>query len=566
MRGTLVGVALAVLVPAIALPQGLEIDHKAVGCIVVGKYPKMNACFAPASSLARSRVYFRPEGTPSWYYVDMKSDQPCLSGILPKPGKKLVGKHVEYYLEAQNKAFLPSRTAEYAPIVVRSAQECKKDIPVAPFLNNATVAVFPSVPAGFVGAGGIGTAAVVGIVGAGAAAAGTAVVVANNNDDDNTTTTVASSVNTTTTLAVTTTSTTTTTTLPKVNHAPNAVLKVTPDPPQGLGPLTVTFDMCASSDVDGDPIQFFFTFGDGATASGSCIQSHTYSAAFREATAGKVRSLDSTYTFEGSAVDPSGASQTRTRTVIATKPAPVCGTPSVTVTAPSCTVKSFVAGTTPVTVNVTANDSSGIASVIVKGVFVGTTNNSNTCNPVTPIQEDSKTATGSAPNFSATLTLQNPTGGFGMTKCYDLGATVTNSCGAQASSKVSMYLAGFACTGYPYPVFQDVRRGLAWESDLQVEGGRLQLVVNGSAVSYPEAGRAYGMGVFVDGPNHVEATLVDGRGKAGVWRFNFLARQAVAAGSIRVVAGEAVDMSESSITFRLKGTPGERIAFTFDKR
>jgi len=48
--------------------------------------------------------------------------------------------------------------------VVKSAQECKKNVPVAPFLNNATVAVFPAVPAGFVG-GGIGTAAVVGIVG-----------------------------------------------------------------------------------------------------------------------------------------------------------------------------------------------------------------------------------------------------------------------------------------------------------------------------------------------------------------------------------------------------------------
>jgi hypothetical protein len=170
-RSIWAGLILTTLTPTIALSQGLEIDHKAVGCIVVGKYPKMNACFTPAASIARSRVYFRPEGTPSWYYVDMKSDQPCFAGTLPKPGKKLVGKHVEYYLEAQNKTFVPSRTAEFAPIVVRSAQECKKNVPIAPFLNNATVAVFPSVPAGFVGAGGIGTAAVVGIVGAGAAAA-----------------------------------------------------------------------------------------------------------------------------------------------------------------------------------------------------------------------------------------------------------------------------------------------------------------------------------------------------------------------------------------------------------
>src|SRR5580765_3572172 len=167
-RGFPLSLALVVGAASAVHSQGVTIDHKAVGCIVVGKYPKMNACFSPAASLARSRVYFRPEGVPSWYYVDMKTDQPCFTGTLPRPGKKLVGKKIEYYVEAQNKAFEPARTAEFAPIVVKSAQECKKNVPVAPFLNNATVAVFPSVPAGFVG-GGIGAAAVVGIVGAGAA-------------------------------------------------------------------------------------------------------------------------------------------------------------------------------------------------------------------------------------------------------------------------------------------------------------------------------------------------------------------------------------------------------------
>src|SRR5436190_3207936 len=118
-RGTIPSAALAFLIPAVAQPQALEIDHKAVGCIVVGKYPKMNACFTPAAELARSRVYFRPEGVSSWYYVDMKSDQPCFTGTLPKPGKKLVGKKIEYYVEAQNKAFEPARTAEFAPVVVK---------------------------------------------------------------------------------------------------------------------------------------------------------------------------------------------------------------------------------------------------------------------------------------------------------------------------------------------------------------------------------------------------------------------------------------------------------------
>jgi PKD domain-containing protein len=565
-RSIWVGLILATLTPTIARSQGLEIDHKAVGCIVVGKYPKMNACFTPAASLAQSRVYFRPEGTPSWYYVNMKSDQPCLSGTLPKPSKKLVGKKVEYYLEAQNKTFVPSRTAEYAPIVVRSAQECKKNVPIAPFLNNATVAVFPSVPAGFVG-GGIGTAAVVGIVGAGAAAVGTTAVVVSNNNDDNTTTTIASSGNpTTTVVTVTTTLPITTTTLAKVNHAPFAVLKTNPDPPQGTGPLTVTFNMCASSDPDGDPLSFFFEFGDGNTSSGSCVDTHTYSAAFREAAAGNVKSLDSTYTFQGSVVDPGTLSATKSRTVVATKPAPpTCGTPSVAIASPAngtCQVAiGGAGGTTPVPVNVTATDSQGISNVIVKGVnnfdYVGT------CSFAVSGPSDQKTATGSEPNFSATLALANPTPA-SFPHCYQIGASATNSCGNAASSSIQFILASSSC--YPFIAARDVKESLAWSSDLDVEGGQLQVIVNGSTASYPDAGRAYGMAALVDGPNHVEATLVEGKGKAGLWRFEFLSSQTIASGSIRVLAGDAVTVAASAVTFRLRGTPGERIAFTFDKR
>ena len=94
-RGVTVGLALLLCSAAMAHSEAVAIDHKAVGCIVVGKYPKMNACFSPAADLARSRVYFRPEGVASWYYVDMKTDEPCFAGTLPRPGKKLVGKKIQ---------------------------------------------------------------------------------------------------------------------------------------------------------------------------------------------------------------------------------------------------------------------------------------------------------------------------------------------------------------------------------------------------------------------------------------------------------------------------------------
>src|SRR5215831_10000488 len=217
IRRVLAAVAALGLLSGLAGAQGLEVEHKAVGCIVVGKYPRMNACFEPKQGFARGRVYFRPEGVPTWYYVEMKSDTPCFAGILPKPGKKLVGQKIDYYVEGQDKSLNSGRTQEYAPIVVRSERECKKDVPVAPFLNSATVAVFPALPAGFV-AGGIGTGAVLGIAAAGAAVAGTAVAISNNNND-NTTTTLPAGNPTTTAPAPPPTVTTTTTTLPSgANH------------------------------------------------------------------------------------------------------------------------------------------------------------------------------------------------------------------------------------------------------------------------------------------------------------------------------------------------------------
>jgi hypothetical protein len=135
-----------------------------------------------------------------------------------------------------------------------------------------------------------------------------------------TTTPVAGNVTTTTTLA------------PKAgNHPPFAVLSTNPDPPQGPSPLSVTFDLCKSSDPDGDPLSYFFEFGDGGKASGACVQSHTYTASsLRELLA-----LDSGFNAEACVVDSSGASHCRTRNVIAQTPAPP-ETPTTTVPSAPC--------------------------------------------------------------------------------------------------------------------------------------------------------------------------------------------------------------------------------------
>jgi len=207
-----------------------------------------------------------------------------------------------------------------------------------------------------------------------------------------------------------------------------------------------------------------------------------------------------------------------------------------------------------------ASDAAGISSVVVKGVHDHFYSAGSCSIGTGPVTEDTQTATGTSP-FNATLTLIAPPIST-PPKCYTIGATATNSCGNSANTSVQIILAN---TCYPIIAARDMKKAMAWSSDLDVEGGQLQVIVNGSAASYPGRGRAYGISAFVDGANRVEATLVDGKGKAGVWRFEFLGAEAVG-GSIRVLAGDVLSIASTSITFRLKGAPGERIAFTFEKR
>ena len=64
---------------------------------------------------------------------------------------------------------------------------------------------------------------------------------------------------------------------PSAEHGPKIDCRVNPDPPEGPSPLAVTFNMCGTTDPDGDPIRYSFDFGDGATSQGECRAKHTYS-------------------------------------------------------------------------------------------------------------------------------------------------------------------------------------------------------------------------------------------------------------------------------------------------
>jgi hypothetical protein len=57
----------------------------------------------------------------------------------------------------------------------------------------------------------------------------------------------------------------------------------------------------------------------------------------------------------------------------------------------------------------------------------------------------------------------------------------------------------------------------------------------------------------------LEATLLAGRG-AGTWRFDLTG---IATGSLRPLHGDVAQIAADSVTFRLKGDPGERVALAF---
>jgi PKD repeat protein len=257
--------AVLLLAPAaLALAEGPTIEHSAIKCIVAGKYRKMPARFAPPE-VAQPRVYFRPEGVPSWYYVEMKPEAALGHvGVLPKPTKKLVGQHIEYYLEAASRDFDTGRTPEYDPIVVARDSDCSND-PVAAFYSKEPPsAVFPSVPEGFAIGGGLAGGTTAAIVGGGVAAGGAAVLIAKGGDEE--------PIPTPTTQPPVTSPPVT---QPPVTQPPGSPADVAcqADPRQGRAPLQVKFNAQASG--GNGVFDYAWTFGDGDSST-QVNPSHTY--------------------------------------------------------------------------------------------------------------------------------------------------------------------------------------------------------------------------------------------------------------------------------------------------
>ena len=578
-RALVLALASVLLSAAAARPEGVAIDHHSVGCVVAGKFPRLNACFAPASQLARARVYFRvADGPAEWYYVEMKSDAPCFSGVLPRPKKALVGRRLQYYLNALDRGFAEARTDEAEARIVSKPSDCDAKALVAPMLNSAAVAVFPGVPAGFAGAAGLGVGATAAIVGGGAALAGGGIAAAASSSSSSSGASGSGGPTTTTSPPATfppTTTTTTTTTTTLLGWSPvfrvlKGGVEVSTDVPiTGPEPLVLDFDMCASKGPY--PLRFDVEV-DGSIATTACRSTLTFTGAGVRASgargpvhASATRSFDVRMHIRSQAQDSwpqagkritvqvdSGSSPCLTDK---TGPTVVLNSPT-SVPSPGPTPSPYPY---PVQMRATASDGpggSGVAYVEYKVSSQGpvTVAGTGTTTPDYPYdwtQVNAETWAGplcvaASYPWYITATVQ----AYAVDVCGN-GAYSTNT----ATININCSFIGLRGTA--------ARAGetATWMSDLALTGGSGQVVVNGE-VAFPRAGRTPISARTQRGENRVEATLVEGR-TSGTWRFELGAVAGLRPDSLRVVAGDVVQSGGDALVFRLQGRPGERIVFSF---
>jgi PKD repeat protein len=592
--------ALSLLVPGAALAQGVAIDHTEVGCIVAGKYPKMNACFAPASLVKKARVYFRPETLSTWYYVEMIADAPCFSGVLLKPSKALIDKKIFYYVDVQGGG--TGRTPEYAPVVVASEEQCRSRLPVAPLSATGPAAVYPSFPTGFVGGAGLSTGVVAGGVAAAAVVTGGALLLA---DDDGTAATTPGTVPATNPPATAPPATVPPETVPP--GRPTAlVVACQASPRTGEAPLRVDFATFPSGGTG--VYEFLWSFGDGASSTNP-NPAHTFLTAGVFDSTVRVVSGDET------------ASCSRPITVT-TPPAPApspSASPSASPSPASFKLRVSLTGSGTGTVTGPGINCPGDCDEFYAPGTVVTLTATPASTPPTVFKQWTGDCTGSGPcvvTMSAdksvaahfelirTLTVQagansdiagsvtsNPPGitctWVPPVPCTDTAPYVNGTTVTLTVTTAGMTINwGGACLGATGAVCNVLMNAdklatvdtlrlfhadekaaaapLAWSTQLEVPDGEGQVVMNGRMAAAVRPGLAAMAAEGRKGANRMEAVLVRGAGRPGTWRFDFSGQAAFKPGSLRVVAGTVAVITGDAVVFRLQGKSGERVVFTFE--
>jgi hypothetical protein len=165
-------------------PNGPTIEHSELECLSHDQFPLVDSKIIPGANVEVSRVYFRSDKYPDFYYVEAAGlglETPDdFRAILPKPSPET--ERIIYYVEAVDRSYNTAQTAEHDPPI--NDEACERD-PAAYYDGNpeiavgATTAGAAAVPPGFqalgitsfISAAGV-TTAVTAAAAAGGAAAG----------------------------------------------------------------------------------------------------------------------------------------------------------------------------------------------------------------------------------------------------------------------------------------------------------------------------------------------------------------------------------------------------------
>jgi hypothetical protein len=562
--------------------------------MVAERYPLLPACFRPNDQVARGRVYFKAEGQTSWYFVEMKSSMPCWTGVLPKPSRALIQRHVNYYIETITRRLGSARTPEYAALVVRSAEECK--LPkVAALAPSGPALVLPSLPSGFA-VGGLATPLVV--AGAGAAIGAIAVVAHPQGAGPDPISTPGPSPTpapSPTPEPPAPTPTPTPTPAPSPTPSPGALTATcTASPQSGVAPLSVQFTVAPQG--GSGTYAYLWAFGDGGT---SAVQNgtHVYGSAGNNVPTVQVTSGSEQVTCSKNVTVLPPATPTFPLTVsrqgagsgIVTSAPPGidCGS-TCTADYPQGTLVSLTAQPDASSLfvgwsgacsgagacNVTMDAARTVSARFDLRSFTLFVNKT----PVLSILGSVKStpagincgllcASASASFLSGTVVTLTTTSGLLASfqgwsgDCTGTGPCVLTMDGDKSvTANFGLLLAG---TSSHTDGGGGVDLGLL-RSVLKIPGVRGEVTLNGRTVLLAREGVGQ-VGLRAQpGNNLVEAWVREAAG-SGLWRFEF-DPAAIEPGALRVLAGEPLALAPDSVTFRLTGRPGERVSFAVRAR
>lgn len=126
-------------------PPAIRYDPPA--CENAGKRARVCAYVVDETGIAQVRVSFRAHGAPAYYWTPMAFDGALYCAWLPAPLAET--RAVEYYIEAIDDKFEPSRTADHSFVLSHDCPPTPQQPAEAPALVGTTVPGQPASPQGF---------------------------------------------------------------------------------------------------------------------------------------------------------------------------------------------------------------------------------------------------------------------------------------------------------------------------------------------------------------------------------------------------------------------------------